>query len=135
MDAHIINLPKHLDDRGNLSYIQNTTHLPFDIRRVYWIYDVPGGEARGGHAFRTTEEFIVALSGSFDVVVDDGKTRQVFSLNRSYYGLYVPKGVWREIRNFSTNSVAMEFASTDYDPADYIRDYEEFINTVKDERI
>ena len=86
MDAHIINLPKHLDDRGNLSYIQNTTHLPFDIRRVYWIYDVPGGEARGGHAFRNTEEFIVALSGSFDVVVDDGKTRQVFSLNRSYYG-------------------------------------------------
>ena len=132
MDAHIIDLPKHLDDRGNLSYIQNTTHLPFTIRRVYWIYDVPGGEARGGHAFRNTEEFIVALSGSFEVVVDDGRTRQVFSLNRSYYGLYVPKGVWREIRDFSTNAVAMEFASTDYDPADYIRDYDEFLKSVND---
>lgn len=135
MDAHIIDLPKHLDDRGNLSYIQNTTHLPFTIRRVYWIYDVPGGEARGGHAFRNTEEFIVALSGSFEVVVDDGRTRQVFSLNRSYYGLYVPKGVWREIRDFSTNAVAMEFASTDYDPADYIRDYDEFLKSVNDAEI
>lgn len=135
MDAHIIDLPKHLDDRGNLSYIQNITHLPFIIRRVYWIYDVPGGEARGGHAFRNTEEFIVALSGSFEVVVDDGRTRQVFSLNRSYYGLYVPKGVWREIRDFSTNAVAMEFASTDYDPTDYIRDYDEFLKSVNDAEI
>lgn len=133
MDAHIIDLPKHLDDRGNLSYIENVTHLPFTIRRVYWIYDVPGGEARGGHAYRNTEEFIVALSGSFDVVVDDGHGPKVFNLNRSYYGLYVPKGVWREIRNFSTNSVALEFASTDYDPADYIRDYDEFLKTVGDE--
>lgn len=133
MNAHIIDLPKHLDDRGNLSYIENVTHLPFTIRRVYWIYDVPGGEARGGHAYRNTEEFIVALSGSFDVVVDDGHGPKVFNLNRSYYGLYVPKGVWREIRNFSTNSVALEFASTDYDPADYIRDYDEFLKTVGDE--
>lgn len=133
MDAHIIDLPKHLDDRGNLSYIENVTHLPFTIRRVYWIYDVPGGEARGGHAYRNSEEFIVALSGSFDVVVDDGHGPKVFNLNRSYYGLYVPKGVWREIRNFSTNSVALEFASTDYDPADYIRDYDEFLKTVGDE--
>lgn len=133
MDAQIINLPKHLDDRGNLSFIENVTHLPFDIRRVYWIYDVPGGEARGGHAFRETEEFIVALSGSFDVVIDDGICKKVFSLNRSYYGLYIPKGVWREITNFSTNSVAVEFASTDYDPEDYIRDYEEFIKFVGNE--
>ena len=133
MDAQIINLPKHLDDRGNLSFIENVTHLPFDIRRVYWIYDVPGGEARGGHAFRNTEEFIVALSGSFDVVIDDGTCKKVFSLNRSYYGLYIPKGVWREITNFSTNSVAVEFASTDYDPEDYIRDYEEFIKYVGNE--
>jgi len=133
MDAQIINLPKHLDDRGNLSFIENVTHLPFDIRRVYWIYDVPGGEARGGHAFRDTEEFIVALSGSFDVVIDDGTCKKVFSLNRSYYGLYIPKGVWREITNFSTNSVAVEFASTDYDPEDYIRDYEEFIKYVGNE--
>lgn len=133
MDAQIINLPKHLDDRGNLSFIENVTHLPFDIRRVYWIYDVPGGEARGGHAFRETEEFIVALSGSFDVVIDDGTCKKVFSMNRSYYGLYIPKGVWREITNFSTNSVAVEFASTDYDPEDYIRDYEEFIKYVGNE--
>ena len=133
MDAQIINLPKHLDDRGNLSFIENVTHLPFDIRRVYWIYDVPGGEARGGHAFRNTEEFIVALSGSFDVVIDDGTCKKVFSLNRSYYGLYIPQGVWREITNFSTNSVAVEFASTDYDPEDYIRDYEEFIKYVGNE--
>ena len=133
MDAQIINLPKHLDDRGNLSFIENVTHLPFDIRRVYWIYDVPGGEARGGHAFRDTEEFIVALSGSFDVVIDDGTCKRLFSLNRSYYGLYIPKGVWREITNFSTNSVAVEFASTDYDPEDYIRDYEEFIKYVGNE--
>ncbi len=133
MDAQIINLPKHLDDRGNLSFIENVTHLPFDIRRVYWIYDVPGGEARGGHAFRDTEEFIVALSGSFDVVIDDGTCKKVFSMNRSYYGLYIPKGVWREITNFSTNSVAVEFASTDYDPEDYIRDYEEFIKYVGNE--
>lgn len=133
MDAQIINLPKHLDDRGNLSFIENVTHLPFDIRRVYWIYDVPGGEARGGHAFRDTEEFIVALSGSFDVVIDDGTCKKVFSMNRSYYGLYIPKGVWREITNFSTNSVAVEFASTDYDPEDYIRDYEEFIKCVGNE--
>ena len=133
MDAQIINLPKHLDDRGNLSFIENVTHLPFDIRRVYWIYDVPGGEARGGHAFRETEEFIIALSGSFDVVIDDGTCKKVFSMNRSYYGLYIPKGVWREITNFSTNSVAVEFASTDYDPEDYIRDYEEFIKYVGNE--
>ena len=133
MDAQIINLPKHLDDRGNLSFIENVTHLPFDIRRVYWIYDVPGGEARGGHAFRETEEFIVALSGSFDVVIDDGTCKKVFSMNRSYYGLYIPKGVWREITNFSTKSVAVEFASTDYDPEDYIRDYEEFIKYVGNE--
>ena len=133
MDAQIINLPKHLDDRGNLSFIENVTHLPFDIRRVYWIYDVPGGEARGGHAFRNTEEFIVALSGSFDVVIDDGTCKKVFSLNRSYYGLYIPQGVWREITNFSTNSVAVEYASTDYDPEDYIRDYEEFIKYVGNE--
>ena len=134
MDAHIIDLPKHLDDRGNLSYIENVTHLPFTIRRVYWIYDVPGGEARGGHAYRNTEEFIVALSGSFDVVVDDGHGPKVFNLNRSYYGLYVPKGVWREIRNFSTNSVALEFASTDYDPADYIRNYDAFLEYVNNKK-
>lgn len=131
MEPKIINLPKHLDERGNLSFVQNFTHIPFQIKRTYWIYDVPGGESRGGHAFRNTEEFIIALSGSFDVVVDDGAEKKVYHLNRSYYGLYLPSGVWREIVNFSTNSVALEFASTEYDPSDYIRDYEEFIKQVQ----
>ena len=131
MEPKIINLPKYLDERGNLSFVQNFTHIPFQIKRTYWIYDVPGGESRGGHAFRNTEEFIIALSGSFDVVVDDGAEKKVYHLNRSYYGLYLPSGVWREIVNFSTNSVALEFASTEYDPSDYIRDYEEFIKQVQ----
>ena len=100
--------------------------IPFKIDRAFWIYDVPGGAARGGHAYRESEEFIVALSGSFDVVIDDGKEKQVFSLNRSYYGLYVPKMMWREMENFSTNSLALVLSSTPYDEADYIRDYEEF---------
>ncbi|MCM1405386.1 MAG: FdtA/QdtA family cupin domain-containing protein [[Clostridium] fimetarium] len=123
---HIINLPKHLDRRGNLSFIEEYKQIPFKIERAYWIYDVPGGEHRGGHAYRENEEFIVALSGSFDVVVDDGREERRFSLNRSYYGLYVPKGVWREMTNFSTNSLALVLASTPYTPGDYIRDYEEF---------
>lgn len=127
-DVRIIELPKFLDARGNLSFAEQNTHIPFEIKRTYWIYDVPGGENRGGHAFRETEEFIVALSGSFDVVVDDGKVKKLFTLNRSYYGLYIPKGVWREINNFSTNSLALEFASTQYDPDDYIREYDDYLN-------
>lgn len=127
-DVRIIELPKFLDARGNLSFAEQNTHIPFEIKRTYWIYDVPGGENRGGHAFRETEEFIVALSGSFDVVVDDGNVKKVFTLNRSYYGLYIPKGVWREINNFSTNSLALEFASTQYDPDDYIREYDDYLN-------
>ncbi len=122
----LINLPKFLDPRGNLSFIEEDTHLPFKIRRVYWIYDVPGGEHRGGHAFRETEELIVALSGSFDVVLHDGQTDHRFSLNRSYYGVYVPKMMWRMLENFSTNSLALISASTDYDETDYIRDFVEF---------
>lgn len=124
----IIELPKFLDKRGNLSFVQNYAQIPFEIKRTYWIYDVPGGENRGGHAYRDTEEFVIALSGSFDVVVDDGKEKQTFTLNRSYYGLYIPKGMWREMENFSTNSLALEFASTQYNPEDYVRDYEEFLN-------
>ena len=127
-DVRIIELPKFLDARGNLSFVEQNTHIPFEIKRTYWIYDVPGGENRGGHAFRETEEFIVALSGSFDVVVDDGNVKKLFTLNRSYYGLYIPKGVWREINNFSTNSLALEFASTQYDPGDYIREYDDYLN-------
>lgn len=125
--AKIIELPKFLDARGNLSFAEQNNHIPFEIKRTYWIYDVPGGENRGGHAYRDTEEFIIAISGSFDVIVDDGKERKTFTLNRSYYGLYIPKGVWREITNFSTNSLALEFASTVYNPDDYIRDYNEYI--------
>ena len=121
--AKIIDLPKNLDRRGNLSVIEEIKNIPFKIKRTYWIYDVPGGEVRGGHAYKRNQEFIVALSGSFDVILDNGKERKSFSLNRSYYGLYVPKGVWRQMENFSTNSLALIVASIKFDPADYIYDY------------
>lgn len=121
-----IQLPKFLDERGNLSVIEEETNIPFRIQRSHWIYDVPGGEIRGGHAYKNTEEFIVALSGSFDVILDDGNERKVYHLNRSYYGLYVPAGYWREMENFSTNSLAFVLSSTKYDASDYIRDYVEF---------
>ena len=127
MDAKIIDLPKFLDARGNLSFVEQHKQIPFEIKRAYWIYDVPGGEARGGHAYRENEEFIVALSGSFDVILDDGKEKKRFSLNRSYYGLYVPKGIWREMENFSTNSFAVILASQPYSSDDYIRDYTQFL--------
>ena len=124
MDAKIISLPKIFDHRGNLSFVEEEDHIPFRIMRSFWIYDVPGGEERGGHAYKETEEFIVALSGSFDVMVDDGKGNvQTFQLNRSYYGFYVPKMMWRQMTNFSTNSVAMVLASMPYDANDYIREY------------
>lgn len=122
----LIKLSKISDPRGNLSVIEEFKDIPFKIERTYWIYDVPGGEHRGGHAYRENEEFIVALSGSFDVILDDGKEKQTFHLNRSYYGLYVPKGLWREMNNFSTNSLALVLASTKFDVNDYIRDYEVF---------
>lgn len=127
LDCKIINLPRFLDPRGNLSFAEQNNHVPFEIKRTYWIYDVPGGENRGGHAFKETEEFIIALSGAFEVIVDDGNERKTFSLNRSYYGLYIPKGMWREMLNFSTNSLALEFASTVYDESDYVRDYDEYL--------
>jgi len=127
-DVKIIELPKCMDPRGNLSFVEQLHHIPFEIKRTYWIYDVPGGEFRGGHAFKQNEEFIIALSGAFDVVVDDSKCKKVFTLNRSYYGLYVPAGLWREMENFSTNSVALEFGSLHYSETDYIRDYNVFIN-------
>ncbi len=127
-DVKIIELPKFLDSRGNLSFIEQCNHIPFEIRRSYWIYDVPGGECRGGHAYRDNEEFIVALSGSFDVTLDDGGIKKTFSLNRSYFGLYVPKGLWREMDNFATNSVALILSSTRYNAYDYIRDYNLFLN-------
>ena len=125
-DCKIISLPKIGDERGNLSIIEQIKQIPFEIRRVHWIYDVPGGLDRGGHAFKETEEFIVALSGSFDVVVDDGNIKMNYPLNRSYFGLYVPKGMWRTMTNFSTNSLALVLSSTEYDENDYVSDYEEY---------
>ena len=122
----IIQLPKIGDKRGNLSIIEEFKQIPFKIERAYWIYDVPGGEKRGGHAYYENCEFIVAMSGSFDVILDDGKDKHIFSLNRSYYGLLVPKGWWRQMENFSTNSLALVLASTKFNKEDYISDYELF---------
>ena len=126
MNSKIINLPKILDARGNLSFFENSTQIPFDIKRTYWIYDVPGGEMRGSHAFKKSTEFIIALSGSFDVVLNDGEKEIKYSLNRSYYGLYVPNLLWRSIENFSTNSLALIVSSIPYDVNDYIRNFDEF---------
>lgn len=125
--ATIFQLPKFEDPRGNLSFIEEWKHIPFKIERVFWIYDVPGGQTRGGHAFKKQQELIVALSGSFDVVIDNGVEKQMFSLNRSYYGLYVPGGLWRQMYNFSTNSLAMVLSSTKFNEDDYIRVYDEFL--------
>jgi len=127
----IIQLPKILDERGNLSFLEEGKHVPFKIERTYWIYDVPGGEVRGGHSYFINDEIIVALSGSFDVVVNDGTTQKTFSLNRSYYGLYVPKGIWRHMENFSTNSLAFIVSSTHFNEADYERDFNQFVLSKK----
>ena len=126
-DCKIIELPKFLDERGNLSFVENNNQIPFTMKRTYWLYDVPGGITRGGHAEKQNDELIIALSGSFDITVDDGKESKTFTLNRSYYGLCVPKGLWREMNNFSTNSLALVLASTPYDAEDYIYDYQEFL--------
>jgi dTDP-4-dehydrorhamnose 3,5-epimerase-like enzyme len=128
MQATIINLPKVEDPCGNLSFIEEEKHIPFKIERTYWIYDVPGGQVRGGHAFKEQQELIVALSGSFDIEVDDGKEKQTFSLNRSYFGLYIPAGLWRQMQNFSTNALALVLSSTSFNENDYIRDYREFLD-------
>jgi dTDP-4-dehydrorhamnose 3,5-epimerase-like enzyme len=125
-DCRLIELPRHNDPRGNLSVIESGVHIPFDIKRVYYLYDVPGGSARAGHGHRELQQFIVAMSGSFDVIVDDGHGRKKISLNRSYYGLYIPKLMWREVENFSSGAVCMVLASTMYDPNDYFHDYAEF---------
>ena len=124
--AEIIKLPKILDPRGNLSFLESNNHIPFEIKRTYWIYDVPGGEIRGGHAFINQEEFIIVLSGSLDIIVFDGLKEEKFSLNRSYYGLYIPNGLWRHIENFSTNTVVMFATNTLFDENDYIRDIGKF---------
>ena len=126
VDCKIIELPKIVDPRGNLSIIEQLKQVPFEIKRVYWIYDVPGGMERGEHAYKENQEFIVALSGSFDVVLDDSINKLVYPLNRSYKGLYVAKGIWCKMTNFSTNSLALVLSSTDYDVNDYIMDYQDF---------
>jgi hypothetical protein len=125
-DVKIIELPKIEDKRGNLSFYESLNHIPFEIKRTYWIYDVPGGQKRGGHAFKYQHEFIIALSGSFDVTLNDGTSEKIYSLNRSYYGLYVPNMIWREMSNFSTNSLALIVSSSNYSDSDYIRDYDLF---------
>ncbi|MBK7498966.1 MAG: WxcM-like domain-containing protein [Ignavibacteriales bacterium] len=122
----LINLPKIEDPRGNLTFVEENNHIPFDIKRAYWVYDVPGGELRGGHAFKKNKEFIIALSGSFDVVIKDGKTRKKYSLSRSYYGLYIPNMLWRSLENFSTNALAVILSSSLFDANDYLRDFNEF---------
>lgn len=126
-DVRIIELPKFLDARGNLSFAENFAQIPFEIKRTYWLYDVPGGVNRGGHAEINNEEVVIAMSGAFDIVVDDGVQSKTFTLNRSYYGLYIPKGLWREIKEFSTNAIALEFGSIPYDVNDYIRNYDAFL--------
>jgi len=123
-NVQIIQLPKIEDPRGNLSFFETNNHVPFSIARTYWIYDVPGGEIRGGHAFKQQQEFIIALSGSFEVVLQDGKNEKRFLLNRSYYGLYIPQMIWRSLENFSTNSLALIVSDSVYAEFDYIRDFE-----------
>lgn len=130
-DCQIIQLPKIENSKGNLTFIEGGRHLSFDIRRVYYLYDVPGGASRGGHAHKELQQFIIAMSGSFDIVLDDGRRKQRFHLNRSYYGLYVCPMIWRELDNFSSGSVCMVAASTFYDEDDYYRDYGEFLAAVQ----
>jgi len=132
-DVRLISLPKILDDRGNLSFFENQNQIPFDIQRVYWIYDVPGGEYRGGHAYQDLQEVIIALSGSFDVVLHDGFQEKKFNLNRSYTGLYVPKMVWRHLENFSTNSLALIVTDKFFEEEQYIRDFEAFKKAIHEQ--
>jgi dTDP-4-dehydrorhamnose 3,5-epimerase-like enzyme len=129
--AKIIDLPKISDPRGNLTFVEGSRHVPFDLKRVYYLYDVPGGETRAGHAHKQLEAFMIAVSGSFEVILDDGTERKSFFLNRSYYGLYIPKMVWRELENFSSGSVCLVLASENYDESDYYRDYDQFLMAVK----
>ena len=127
-NCSIIDLPKIIDARGALSFIEGGRHIPFDIQRVYYLYDIPGGSERGSHAHKNLRQFIVAISGSFDVILDDGRDKRRFQLNRSYYGLYVSPMIWRNLENFSSGAVCMVLASVRYDEDDYIRNYEEFVS-------
>lgn len=129
-DCKIINLPKITDPRGNLTFIEEKNHIPFEIKRVFYLYDVPGGAERAGHALKKCHQFLIAMSGSFDVIIYDGKDNQRIHLNRSYYGLHIPPTIWREIDNFSSGSVCLALASSTYDPDDYYRDYNEYIKAL-----
>lgn len=129
-DCQLIDLPRINDPRGNLTFVEGGVHIPFDIRRVYYLYDVPGGAERGGHAHKDLYQLIVAMSGSFDIHLDDGVNRKTVHMNRSYFGLYVPRMIWREIDNFSSGAVCMVLASERYDESDYYRDYDEFAQVV-----
>lgn len=128
--CQLIDLPKVSDPRGNLSFIESGRHVPFEIKRVYYLYDVPGGETRAGHALKTTQQFIIAASGSFDVVLDDGRERRTYCLNRSWKGIYVPPMAWRELVNFSSAAVCLALVSTFYNENDYIREYQDFLRAV-----
>ena len=130
-DCRMIELPKISDTRGNLTFIESNSHIPFNIKRVYYLYDVPGGAERGGHAHKQLEEFIIAMSGSFDVVLDDGFEKRNFHLNRSYFGIYIPRLIWRELNNFSSGSVCMVLASECFEEADYFREYDEYLRVIK----
>ncbi|MEI6122898.1 MAG: FdtA/QdtA family cupin domain-containing protein [Bacteroidota bacterium] len=132
--ARIIQFPKITDPRGNLTFIESGQHIPFNIQRTFWIYDVPGGEMRGGHAYKTSQEIIIALSGSFDVILDNGCKKEKYSLNRSYYGIYIPSETWRHLENFSTNALALVIASTKFNEADYIRDFEHYLDYLKNDK-
>jgi len=133
-ECKIIDLPKILEKRGNLTFIEENRHVPFEIKRVYYLYDVPGGSTRGGHAHKHLEQFIIAAMGSFDVVLDDGFEKKRFHLNRSYYGLYIPRMIWRELDNFSSGSVSLALVSQYYDEDDYIRDYDVFVNNIRQQQ-
>lgn len=130
-NVNIIELPKIEDNRGNLSFIESQNHIPFDIQRVYYLYDVPGGAERGSHAHKNLQQLVIAMSGSFDVVLNDGLSEKRYHLNRSYLGLYIPAGIWRTLDNFSSGSVCMVLASEKYDESDYIRNYDEYLAFIK----
>ena len=132
MNYELTQVPRVLDKRGNLSFVEAMRHVPFIIKRVHWVYDVPGGEIRGGHAFKKNQEFIISLSGSFDVVIGEGEKQKRIALRRSYYGLYLPNLVWRKFDNFSTNSVALILNSQEFDESDYLRDYGHFNDLLND---
>lgn len=133
-ECKLIDLPKVYDERGNLTFIEGCQHIPFDIKRVYYLYDVPGGASRAGHAHKNLQQFLVAMSGSFDVMIDDGQNKTKFHLNRSYYGLFIPSMIWREIDNFSSGAVCLALASEYFDEADYYRNYDEFTQVVRGEK-